>query len=204
MYNPHRPIYFEGAYCINENGDVVTGPYNTAVSVEKIVIHHYFTKSLEEYLKKRERGFADKPGKYQDDKFNKFNRNEEFDDSILKYRDARAKVYQPPDNSRAEKRVFNSLVKNLSPVLAENTAQDFYENKIETFLTCRAVSSYFKEKFPNNSAGSFLEEVSVAAIAKLLEISQQMSLSNTKLLTRELPNLLKLPYPVVEELRNHK
>ena len=65
-------------------------------------------------------------------------------------------------------------------------------------MTCRAASSYFKKKFPNNSAGSFLEELSVVNVFKSLD---EMSVSDAQLLIRELPNLLQLPYPVVGELR---
>lgn len=199
MYNPHKPIYFEGRYAINEKGDIVTTPFNWTVVVEKIVVHHYFTKSLEEYLKKKGRGFADKPGNYGDEKFGYYDLNEEFDDSILAYRDARAKIYQPPDTSHTNERLLTALERNLSPVLKADTPPEFYAGKMEMFLTCRAVAAYLKTKLADDKQAKFFEETALKAVLKSLE--QRYTFAEAGLLVKELPKLLKLPYPAVEELR---
>ena len=57
--NPHLPIYKYGACNVLENGTVNYGPRSLSVHMECIRINHYALKSKEEFLKKRNRGFAD-------------------------------------------------------------------------------------------------------------------------------------------------
>ena len=83
MTIPHFAFYFEGVFAVNENGGVVQGAFNKPVTAEKIVMNHYSVKSREEYAKKVSRGAADH-GTYQMKNFDINDRNEEFDDSILK------------------------------------------------------------------------------------------------------------------------
>lgn len=192
IVNPHYAKYFEGKYAINENGDKVPKSVNRAnaeafndpVTYDKIVINHYHTKSREEYKVKRQRGLADQIAKdpYPERQFTRHDRNEEFDDGILFYRDEKAKVYQPPKPRSAE---------DLIKALEKNLSTDSYAGKMETFLTCRALSNYLGE--------NFFEEMSLKAIVKTLETS--LSAADKGLFDKELPELLKLPYPVVEELR---
>ena len=201
MPNPHFLHYFEGLYAVNENGGVVQGPFNSPVATEKIIIHHYHTKSREEYKIKRARGRSDKfaGDDYSETQFNEHDRNEVFDDSILKYREARAKIYQPIDKSHADERLFTALAKNLSPTLLPNTPPEFYAGKMETFLTCRAVATYLKTKLTDDAPAKFFEKASLKAILKSMN---GMTLADVRLLIRELPNLLHLPYPAAKELRD--
>ena len=201
-YNSHYVNYFEGAYSINENCNVVDGPFNEPTTTEKMVINHYFTKSKEEYLIKHNRGDVSTLRKdvYLEEDFKNFDRNEEFDDGILKYREERAKVYQPPDNSHADERLFNALVANLSPTLLPNTPPEFYAGKMETFLTCRAVAAYLTKKLTDAAPAKLFEEASLVAILRTLA-SGGINFADARLLISELPNLLTLPYPVINELR---
>lgn len=201
--SPHRMVYFANNYIVDENAKLSEGSRPLPVTAEKIVINHYYLKSREEFLAKVNRGSSARTAmKKKVEWFEQCDRNEEFDDDILKYRDARAKIYQPPDNSQVTERLFVALAKNLSPTLIEDTPSDFYAGKMETFLTCRAVSSYFKEKLTNNNftafCATFFEEATLSAILKSLD---EMSLGDAQLLIRDLPNLLSLPYHTVEELR---
>ena len=201
--SPHQMVYFAGNYIVDENAQPTEGSRPTPIIADKIVINHYYLKSREEFLSKVNRGSAARTVmKKKLEWFEQCDRNEEFDDDILKYRDARAKVYQPPDNSHIGERLFATLGKNLSPTLLENTPSDFYAGKMETFLTCRAMSAYFKENFADNKlmifSANVFEEASLTAILNSLD---QMTLSDAQLLIRDLPNILALPYPVVEELR---
>ena len=193
-------VYFEGLYSVDETSKPAVGSYPLPISVEKIAINHYHTKSREEYAVKRSRGIADKisGSNYSEAQFNSHDTNDEFDDGILKYRDERKKIYRPPDKSHADERLLIALMKNLLPTL-KPAPQDFYAGKMETFLTCRAVASYLKTKLTDDAPAKFFEEVSIQAI---LKSTSGMTLSDARLLIRELPNLLKLPYPVVKDLRN--
>ena len=200
IYSAHYPVYFESRYSINENGGVATW-CNIPPTAEKIVTNHYNTKSQEEYKIKHNRGRADILDKdiyYLEEEFKNFDRNEIFDDGILKYRNKRAKNFRLPDNSHADERLFDALAKNLSPTLLPNTPQEFYAGKMETFLTCRAVSAYLQKKLTDATPAKFFEEAALVAILKSLK---SMTFADARLLLSELPELLTLPYPVVDDLR---
>lgn len=201
--SPHSINYFFLAgYSVDETSRKSMGATPTPISVDKIAINHYSLKSLEEYLVKRERGDAVNyrgAGGRSKERFLISDRNDEFDDGILKYRDERAKIYQPPDKSHTNERLFNALIKNISPIFLSETPLDFYENKMETFLTCCAVSSYFKTKLIDNAVTKFFEEASLKAILNSLD---QMTVVDVQLLISELPNLFNLPYPIVKKIHN--
>ena len=55
----HFVDYNDGYYCVSEGGGQVSGSVNPNGSCNKLRINHYFTKSKNEYIKKRERGMAD-------------------------------------------------------------------------------------------------------------------------------------------------
>ena len=125
-------------------------------------------------------------------------RNDEFDDGILTYRDERAKNFKLPDKSHANERLLNALMKNLSPTLLPNTPPNFYAGKMENFLTCRAVADYLKTKLPDDALAKFFEE---AALKAILKSFTGMSFADARLFLRELPNLLNLPYSAVKDIR---
>ena len=199
--DPHSMIYFEGVYSIDERSVPVAGSGPLPIVVDKIVVNHYHVKSREEYRNKRARGRATEMvnDRHDESQFRSFDHNEEFDDDILKYREARAKIYQPPDKSRALERLFNAAVSNLSPTLLPTTPPNFYKGKMETFLTCRAVASFLKTKLTDEAPAKFFEEASLKAIFKSFN---GMSTADLRLLIRELPDILSLPYPVANDIRS--
>ena len=177
----HFPIYFEGNYSINEVGGFVPNYCNEPITANKIALNHYNTKSREEFFIKLNKGRADKATNYfTADWFDMYDRNEVFDDGILKYRAARADKFSLEDEPSRRARLKNALIKNLS-------TESFL---LETALTCRTVSNYLGEKF--------LEEASLGAVYESLD---GMKLPDVRLLLSELPNLLSLPYPAVKDLR---
>lgn len=196
----HSSNYFCGCHVVNEHNKVVSKFFSLPVSQDKIIINHYFSKSFEEFINiKVTRGSACRVNLDKTTWFKGYDRNEEFDDGILKYRDARAKVYQPPDNSHVEERLLSALERNLSPTLLPDTPLEFYAGKVETFLTCRAVASYLQTKLSDTAQVKLYEEAALKAILKSLQT--RYTFADAGLLVQELPTLLKLPYPVVEELR---
>ncbi len=168
---------------VNENGKPVQGYNNNPVTVDQIALNHYYTKSREEFTSKQNRGLADAVRKYGNDWFDVYNRNNEFDDGILRYRAARAKTYQPPDKSRAAERLLNALMVNLSPTLLPNTPQEFYRGKLETILTCRAVASYLQTRLTDSAPEKFFEEASLKAIPRAFN---GMTLADARLFRAEL------------------
>lgn len=55
----HYPIYGVGYYSISEKGKIVTGWKNSDTDLKMLCINHYFTKSKEEWIKRRSMGKAD-------------------------------------------------------------------------------------------------------------------------------------------------
>ena len=198
--SPHQMVYFADNYVVDENAKFVEGSRPLPITTEKFVINHYYLKSREEFLRKVNRGSAARTVmKKKLEWFEQCDRNEIFDDGILKYRATRAKIYQPPDKSHTIERLFMALSQNLLPSFILVTPKDFYSDKMETFLTCRAVSEYLKKIPEHEAMAKFFEEMSLIAVSKSLD---KMSLGDAQLLIRELPNFLSLPYTVAGELRD--
>ena len=197
--NPHYAYYFEGFFAVNSEGGRVQTYYNNPPIVDKIVMNHYSVKSKEEYLTKIARGTADnKNNIYNQQRFERDDHNEVFDDSILKYRDARQKLPLETDNAKKQ-RLYTALLKNVSPTFGKNPNKKIFEGKMETFLTCLKVASYLRENLLNETVGKFFEEVTLDAVNKTLKTA--ISPADLRLLIFELPNILKMNYPAVENIR---
>ena len=85
----HYPVYVINRYSIDENGDKVSG-WSNSIQCKLIRLNHYFTKSKEEWIKRRSLGRADidNPDPTFErgmDVFHKHDNNEVFDDSIMYY-----------------------------------------------------------------------------------------------------------------------
>ena len=194
--NPHFFHYFEGFFAVNTNAEPIGKNiwYQSPILTDKLVINHYTTKSLEEYLNKIPRSdpcfdrITVHKGKFE--AINLY-ANKDFDDSILAYRDERLKIYQPP-----KPRSDNDLLKALKRNLPLNAPPDYYVGKMETFLTCREVASYLQTKLANNTIAKFYEELSLNAALKAFVTSP--SIADRELFLRELPTLLRLPYAYLQ------
>ena len=161
------------------------------VLAKKIVVNHYHVKSKEEYTNtKMRRGWpCSSYNPYTLEEFHRHDRNEVFDDGILKYRAARAENFSLESDGQRFDRVTEALIENLSGA----------EISLEAALTCRALSSYLREHFPNDAEyWKICEEKSLDAILKSLGTVTD---AQARLFLRELPNLLRLPYPAVKNIR---
>ena len=193
--NAHYAFCFNGLSCINSDGII---DYDVSekkiVAADKIVVNHYYVKSREEYVKKISRGAADHNSHlYSMKNFEINDRNEEFDDGILRYRAARAENFSLPDDDERFKRVAKTLTEIFSAYVAGK------KFSMETALTCRALSAYLLEKFPDNAdRWKVYEETAFAAILNSLD---DLSLLDAHMLIRELPQLLCRPYPAAKSLR---
>ena len=102
-------------------------------------MNHYHLKSREEYLNRIKRGNADGTSARVMENFNKWNKNynEIFDDSIIKYRDARRDALigkgggieslVADNESRCEK-IFKALTSTLLPAFNEDDPLEFFDN----------------------------------------------------------------------------
>ena len=81
--NPHFPIFCKGFHNLDEDGNVINGPFNQNINFKKIRINHYFTKSQDEYIQKMQRGCAYNPNLRNMQDFYKHDQNYVTDTEIL-------------------------------------------------------------------------------------------------------------------------
>ena len=85
----HYPTYLIGRYSIDENGERVDGWNHKMLEIKKIRINHYYTKSKEEWIKRRSMGKADsnnpEANKRTLDEFYQHDNNDIYDESMLYY-----------------------------------------------------------------------------------------------------------------------
>ena len=190
--NPHHAIFLTNMKLINSDNKTI--PYAgicNVVATEKIVINHYYTKSYEEFITKVRRGSAYSGNDKGLELFRIYDRNEVFDDGILKYRAARAENFSFESDEQRINRVINSLVRTLTQSLSEDSPV----GKPETFLTCRALA----EKFQIKIGGRFAEELALFGIYQTLAVP--MTLLEIRQLIKSLPEILSRPFPVCEKIK---
>lgn len=190
IVNPHYAYYFDGKFAVNTAGGRVTHWGNEPILTDKIVVNCYFTKSKEE--------FQSKGGDMT--VFDKNNRNDEADYGILSYRKLRAKNYTPPKQFERED-YFKLLEKILLPAARADVTPEFFEGKLETFLTCRALASILRRSFPKDNRGALMEESALRAINRTH--STKANLSEVMMMINSLTPILVLPYPVVDDIRKN-
>ncbi len=200
---PHTPVCFSNCVTINEKGFAIFSHQIYPISTEKIVINHYFLKSKEEFEKRVQRGNADLfENNYTMNKFIEHDRNDVFDDSILKYRDARKSALGMDSVISSKQidyiRLFNTLSQNVVTALLDVMSREFFNNKVENFLTCLHLTSYLKGKMFDDNGAKIFEEMSLRALYKSLFADIQVA--DVELLMKEMPYILTKPYPVVKEI----
>ena len=199
IFHPHFAYYFYEKFAVNSNGEAISSNYtNAPVLSNKIVINHYHNKSLEEYLIKINRGSACCDFNHKSmERFHEYNRNEIFDDGILKYRIARAEKFSFENEDKRIIRVINSVVRTLTQNSPDNMPQEFFKDKLETFLACRAIAERFQIKIGKHLA----EELALVWIYYTL-IKINLTTSEIRQLLKELPKILLLNFSVCENIKS--
>ena len=192
--NPHFADYFKGKFAVNSNGEYIGFWYgNKPILADKIVINHYYTKSKEEYLKKKlPRGSCCMDSNYSMPNYS-YDRNDVFDDGILKYRAARAENFSFESEESRNSRVINALVQTLM----KTSTEDSLAGKLETFLTCRAVA----EKFQIKIGEHFAEEYALAWIYRTLLKANPLTYTEVQQFLKALPEILSRPFPICKEIK---
>ena len=161
---------------------------------DKIVINHYNVKSKEEFLLKQKKGRADgNSGGLPMSLFYDYDRNEIFDDGILKYRAARAENFSFESDEHRINRVINSLFRTLTQPFPEK----FFVDKLETFLTCRAMAEKFQIKIGDHSA----EELALTKIYQLLTKINLWTQPDVLLFIEVLPEIISRPFPQAKSIQ---
>ena len=200
----HYPICFSNIYFINKYALEILFPDIGYKIADKIVMNHYHLKTKEEYLLRKSKGdVAFGKIQYQnlEEGFEKSDSvyNEVFDDSALKYRAARMGGGTGINTQPNYQKVLDTVIQTLIQARNSNTPPDFSVGKIETFLTCRSLANFFREKqMLDEKICDALENDSLVAIYKLF--FSAISIPEFQLLMSELPKILTLKYPVVDAI----
>lgn len=81
----HAANYLPGYYAIDEKYNYVPWAKTKKVNISKIRLNHYYSKSREEFLKKRNRGSGEVLAPRRLDEFDEHDKNNVFDDSMRIY-----------------------------------------------------------------------------------------------------------------------
>ena len=79
-----------------------------------------------------------------------------------------------------------------------NAPNEFFQNKMETFLTCFNIALNLQKTLLDETAGRFLVDATLNAICQTL--CTEITPADARLFLRELPKILLLPYQTVEVL----
>ena len=212
--DPHHAKYLLGFYSVNTDGNPSSyrnqfPTLSYPIMTNKMVLNHYHFKSHEEYDIRGTMGRADYEDKnYRKHGFNHEVNNDEVDEDIIKYRDARrAALIKDADINAIfprkqinATRLFNALAQNLVTTTVGSTPRNFYEGKIENFLTCLHLSGYLRGKLLDDGGAKIFEELSLNALYKSMVVGS--SIADILLLIDELPKILELYYPAVKKIRD--
>ena len=189
IVNPHFAYFFDGKFAVNSAGGRVAHWGNDPVLSDKIVVNRY-VKSREEFI-----------GKFGDEKFfDTLDRNDEVDDDIQLYRELRTENYTPPKKFERED-FFRTLEQILLPAVRSDVPQDFFDGKLEMFLTCRSLAGILKRRYPKDNRGKFMEEAALRCVTRTH--FSRMTYAETMMMINSLPPILTLPYPVVDDIRKN-
>lgn len=210
ILNPHFVKYYENKCSINENGEIIPSFFSEPCTTNKIGINHYFTKSKEEYIRKKQRGKADSIfTEYDMQLFESHNKNDVFDDGILEYRAVRQGLQESRGGienlQQINQRRFNTIINTVSQLmLSVNLSlfdnKDNFLGKLHTFLTCWAVSRDLKKYGLNDNDAVFLEEFFLKCLYKTF-LAGAVEIWQLQLLIDELPKILSCKYPVVDDIK---
>ena len=134
---------------------------------------------------------------YGEKHFETYDRNDVFDDGILKYRAAREKNFSSDSREERIRRVEKTLIKTLTQHSLSSAPPEFFVDKIETFLTCRAVSEKLETKIGEYSA----EEIALAWIYTTFVRSASITYVEIQQFMKALPEILARPFPICKEIK---
>ena len=223
LFNTRYAIYFDGALRLNEYSGKVIGE-DKAVLSEKIIVNNYKPKvekkdaNPQDAVQKlnrfimgsfyRSNIFDDAIVNYRDE------RKATLGDDIFK---------AVPPHYVDDEKLLTTLAKTLLPAFnADNATEffkvqenqlnyfraianyyitapdEFFQDKLETFLTCLNVATYLKQNLLGETVGKLFEDATLNAICQTL--CTEIKPVDANLLIRQLPQILAMPYKTVEVL----
>ena len=161
----HNHDYFFGKYSFDENGNPVIEDDNFVEKIHRIRINHYFTKSLEEWNIKRERGNVGNSNwgaLRPSEEFIWRDRNDVYDDAIIRYRE-RLRQRGLPTLSAPPSIDSRTLMQNLLDEFAQNTPQD-WQGQLEKLMCYWALCRKRKKDNPSSLIDELFEQTIIAAM----------------------------------------
>ena len=196
-WSPHYANYFRDFYSINSDGAKTLNVSSHPIVTDKIVVNHYYVKSLEEFFIKVNRGSACRNYNHKKMEFFKVHdKNEVFDDGILSYRAARADIFSLESDADKISRAEKDLIETLTQCSPFDAPEDFFAGKLETFLTCRALAEKLGIKIGNKTA----EEYALVWIYLALNKNGVLTYAELQLLIDSLPEILARPFPLCKKI----
>ena len=193
-WSPHYASYFRNFVSVNSDGNETLNVSGYPIVADKIVVNHYFTKSREEYMRKKmpKGSVAVKENYYDTKMFDLYDRNEVFDDGILNYRAAREEIFYLEDDVDRLRRAEKVLIETLTKRSPFDAPADFFIGKLETFLTCRTLAERLGTKIGSRSA----EEFALVWIYQTLGKDCVLTYADLQMLINALPEILSRPFPL--------
>lgn len=219
FHNTRYAIYFDGAFRLNEYSGKVIGADRSSVS-EKIILNSY--KKVDEPKKDPTQNSLTNLQRFLSGSF--YRRNI-FDDAIVVYRDERKAALSDDEivSNIDDAKILSTLAKTLLPDFDADNAEEyfkapenqlkyfraiaefyitapdeFFQDKLETFVTCFNVASYLKKNLLGETVGKLFEEAALNAICQTL--CTNIAPVDAYLLIRQLPEILQLKYQTVDVL----
>ena len=197
-FGPHYAAYFAGKISVNSRGKETYRAGSSPIVTDKIVVNHYYDKSREEFADKIRRGSAFRAENFKRmELFDTCDRNEIFDDGILKYRAERAKNFSVETAAEKIRRVEKTLTEILTQCSPFDMPPEFFIGKLETFLTCRALAEKFSTQIGSRSA----EEFALVWIYQTLANAEALTAAEVYQFIRALPEILARPFPFCRKIK---
>ena len=196
-WSPHYANYFHEFYSVNSAGDKTLRIAGYPIVADKIVINHYINKSREEFGNKIKRRSPCRTVNHRNmELFSLYDRNDEFDDGILKYRAVRAENFSFESDAERVRRAEKALIETLTQCSPLNASAEFLSGKLETFLACRALAEKLGTKIGSHSA----EEYALVWIYQMLNRDRVLTYADLQLFIDVLPEILSRPFPLAKKI----
>lgn len=156
----HNCEYYWGKYAVDEKIRRVDGADNFVADTERIRINHYFTKSAEDWVIKRNKGNVANAGQFRPmEEFHWRDKNDVFDDGILRYREYALRTQRNEKDEAATENVSSAEI--LLALLREE--DENWRGKIDSLL---CVLHLCKKRKRASLADELLEQAVFAALEK--------------------------------------
>lgn len=164
--SPHNALYYWNCCAVDENGNIVNGIDNFVSETHRIRINHYFTKSLEEWIKKQQKGKADVAGLRPLEEFEWRDKNDIYDDLVLRYREMMKS--QPSAERRIPTPDIFSLLCYFLQEFQAHPEAEYYEGSIEQILCFWNLCAKARQEKKGLLYAELLEQVLLQACNNVL------------------------------------